>query len=89
MPRHVREERARRLIAVGKALERAALEGRIGRTEDVLIEEIDALGRGTGYTGGYMRVHVPGASACGAQGPSGTSPTHFLPSHSITAFLGL
>ena len=61
VPRHVREERARRLIAVGKALERAALEGRIGRTEDVLIEEIDALGRGTGYTGGYMRVHVQGA----------------------------
>ena len=61
VPRHVREERARRLIAVGKALERAALEGRIGRTEDVLIEEIDGLGRGTGYTGGYMRVHVQGA----------------------------
>ena len=61
VPRHVREERARRLIAVGKALERAALEGRIGRTEDVLIEGIDGLGRGTGYTGGYMRVHVQGA----------------------------
>lgn len=61
VPRHVREERARQLIAVGKELERAALEGRVGRTEDVLIEEIDALGRGTGYTGGYMRVHVQGA----------------------------
>ena len=61
VPRHVREERARRLIAVGKELERAALEGRIGRTEDVLIEEIDAQGRSTGYTGAYMRVHVQGA----------------------------
>ena len=61
VPRHIREERARYLIAVGRVLERAALEGRIGKTEDVLIEEIDALGRGTGYTGGYMRVHVQGA----------------------------
>ena len=61
VPRHIREERARRLIAVGRALERAALEGRIGRTDEVLIEEIDAQGRGTGYTGGYMRVHVQGA----------------------------
>ena len=61
VPRHVREERARRLIAVGRALERAALEGRVGRNDEVLVEEIDAQGRGTGYTGGYMRVHVQGA----------------------------
>ena len=61
VPRHIREERARQLIAVGRELERAALEGHIGKTEDVLIEEIDAQGRGTGYTGGYMRVHVQGA----------------------------
>ena len=61
VPRHIREERARQLIAVGKELERAALEGRIGRTDEVLVEEIDAQGRGTGYTGGYMRVHVQGA----------------------------
>lgn len=61
VPRHVREERARQLIAVGKALEHAALEGRVGRTDEVLVEEIDAQGRGTGYTGGYMRVHVQGA----------------------------
>lgn len=61
VPRHIREERARQLIAVGKALERAALEGRVGKTDEVLIEEIDAQGRGTGYTGGYMRVHVQGA----------------------------
>ena len=61
VPRHIREERARQLIAVGKELERAALEGHIGKTDEVLIEEIDAQGRGTGYTGGYMRVHVQGA----------------------------
>ena len=61
VPRHIREERARRLIAVGRELERAALEGRVGKTDEVLIEESDAQGRGTGYTGGYMRVHVQGA----------------------------
>ena len=61
VPRHVREERARRLIAVGRALEREALESRVGRTDEVLIEEIDGQGRGTGYTGGYLRVHVKGA----------------------------
>lgn len=61
VPRHIREERARQLIAVGKELERAALEGHIGKTDEVLVEEIDAQGRGTGYTGGYMRVHVQGA----------------------------
>ena len=61
VPRHVREERARRLIAVGRALERAAIAGRVGRNDEVLVEEIDAQGRGMGYTGGYMRVHVQGA----------------------------
>ena len=61
VPRHIREERARRLIAVGKELERAALESRVGKLEDVLIEETDAQGRGTGYTGGYMHVNVENA----------------------------
>ena len=61
VPRHIREERARQLIAVGKELERAALEGRIGRTDEVLVEEIDAQGRGTGYTGCLLYVHVQGA----------------------------
>ena len=65
VPRHIREERARRLIAAGKELERAALERLIGRVEGVLIEEMDAQSRGTGYTGGYMRVHVPGTQAGG------------------------
>ncbi|MBQ2991105.1 MAG: tRNA (N(6)-L-threonylcarbamoyladenosine(37)-C(2))-methylthiotransferase MtaB [Clostridia bacterium] len=63
VPRHIREERARKLIAVGRELERAALEARIGKTDSVLIEEMDELGRGMGYTGGYMRVHVPSGEA--------------------------
>ena len=61
VPRHIRDECARRLIAVGKELERAALESRVGKLEDVLIEETDAQGRGTGYTGGYMHVNVENA----------------------------
>ena len=61
VPRHVREERARELIALGRELEQAALAARVGKTEDVLIEEPDGQGAGAGYTGGYMRVHVPGA----------------------------
>ena len=61
VPRHVREERARELIALGRELEQAALAARVGKTEDVLIEELDGQGHGAGYTGGYMRVHVPGA----------------------------
>ena len=60
VPRHVREERARELIALGRELERTALVARVGKTEDVLIEELDGQGHGAGYTGGYMRVHVPG-----------------------------
>ncbi len=61
VPRHVREERARVLIALGRQLEAQVLAARVGRTEDVLIEETDGEGRGVGYTGGYMRAHVPGA----------------------------
>ena len=61
VPRHVREERARELIALGRELEQAARAARVGKTEDVLIEEPDGQGAGAGYTGGYMRVHVPGA----------------------------
>ena len=61
VPRHIREERARRLIAVGKELEAKALESRVGKVESVLIEELDAQGLGTGYTGGYMHVRVENA----------------------------
>ncbi len=61
VPRHIREERARELIALGREMERAALLGRVGKTEEVLIEELDEQGNGVGYTGGYLRVHVPGS----------------------------
>ena len=60
VPRHIREERARELIALGRELEKRALEARIGREEDVLVEEIDGQGNGAGYTGGYMRGCVEG-----------------------------
>lgn len=63
VPRHIREERARQLITVGRELERAALLGRLGKEDSVLIEEIDEDGLGVGYTGGYMRVRVPGVQA--------------------------
>lgn len=56
VPKAVREERARRLIAVGKELEERALAGRIGCLETVLIEQRNA--DAIGYTGNYMHVHV-------------------------------
>ena len=61
VPRRVREERARELIALGRTMEMQALASRVGKTESVLIEELDGAGRGMGYTGGYMRAHVAGA----------------------------
>ena len=67
VPRHIREERARELIALGRELEKKALEARIGREEDVLVEEIDEQGNGAGYTGGYMRVCVRGGSGSRAR----------------------
>ena len=61
VPRHIREERARELIALGHEMEKAALEARVGKVEAVLIEELDEQERGVGYTGGYLRVHVSGS----------------------------
>ena len=58
VPRHIREERARSLIAEGKILETEALHSRVGKLDSVLIEELDENGYGVGYTGGYMRVRV-------------------------------
>lgn len=58
VPRQIREERARELIALGRVLEKEALQARVGREEQVLVEEIDDEGFGVGYTGGYMRVRV-------------------------------
>ena len=60
VPRHIREERARELIALGGVMEQEALLSRVGKVDEVLIEEIDENGDGMGYTGGYLRVHVPG-----------------------------
>ena len=58
VPRQIREERARELIALGRVLEKEALQARVGKEEQVLVEEIDDAGFGVGYTGGYMRVRV-------------------------------
>lgn len=63
VPRHIREERARTLIALGRELEKQTLDARVGREEDVLIEEKDEQGRGVGYSGSYLRVHVRDAQA--------------------------
>lgn len=61
VPRALREARAREMIALGRELEARALAARVGREEQVLVEETDEEGRGVGYSGGYMRVRVPGA----------------------------
>ena len=60
VPRHVREERARELIALGRELEERALQACVGKTQEVLIEETDAQGLGVGYTGAYMSVRAEG-----------------------------
>ena len=60
VPRHIREERARELIALGRGLEQAALAARVGKVDEVLVEELNENGEGVGYTGGYLRVLVPG-----------------------------
>ncbi|MCI7737193.1 MAG: tRNA (N(6)-L-threonylcarbamoyladenosine(37)-C(2))-methylthiotransferase MtaB [Clostridiales bacterium] len=59
VPRALRESRARELISLGHDMEREALARRVGREDEVLIEELDEQGCGTGYTGGYLRAHVP------------------------------
>lgn len=44
VPRQIREERARELIALGRVLEKEALQARVGKEEQVLVEEIDDAG---------------------------------------------
>ena len=56
LPKSVKEARARELIALGKALTDAFLLRQVGTVQEVLVE-----GDGTGYTGNYVRVQVPGA----------------------------
>ena len=60
VPRAVREERARRLIALGKELSMAYLEGLVGTRQQVLLEEQDGQGRLTGYTPTYVHVRAAG-----------------------------
>ena len=62
VPRAVREARARELIALGQEMEREALLAHVGKTDEVLVEEIDGQDDGLGYTGGYLRVRVPKAA---------------------------
>lgn len=57
--RSVREERARRLIAVGKELSRAYRESKVGTSVSVLAEE-EADGVFHGYTGEYISCSFPG-----------------------------
>ncbi|MCL2810533.1 MAG: tRNA (N(6)-L-threonylcarbamoyladenosine(37)-C(2))-methylthiotransferase MtaB [Clostridia bacterium] len=63
VPKAQREERARELIAQGRRLQRAYLQGLLGVTREVLIEElVPERGEGwaAGYTPEYVRVLLPG-----------------------------
>ena len=60
VPRAVREERARRLIALGRELAGAYLERLVGTRQRVLLEERDEQGRLTGYTPTYVHVRAAG-----------------------------
>ena len=55
LPRAVKEERTKELIAVGFECETAFVSQMIGKTVAVLMED-----DGTGYTGNYVRVHCSG-----------------------------
>ena len=54
VPKNLREERARRLIAVGAEMARQYREAQIGQTVEVLVEETDGEGVAQGYTAQYM-----------------------------------
>ena len=56
-----REERARRLIAVGHELETAYIEGFIGKTVSVMVEDENA-----GYSREYIRVKIDGDAPIGS-----------------------
>ena len=60
VPVSEREERARRLIKVGHALETAYIESFIGSTVSVMVEDENA-----GYSREYIRVKVEGEAAVG------------------------
>lgn len=60
--RAVREERARRLIAVGNELAEQYQASWIGKTVEALLEETDENGLTHGYTAEYMPCAVPGGT---------------------------
>lgn len=60
VPKNLREERARTLIAAGAEMARQYRESQIGSIVEVLVEEIDGEGNGHGYTRQYI--------ACGLWG---------------------
>ncbi len=60
VPRAVREDRARRLIAVGSELARDFRAAMIGGTAHVLVEERDGDGISRGYTAEYIPCAFPG-----------------------------
>ena len=63
VPRALREERARRLIAVGSALARDFRAAQVGSTVEVLVEEKDEAGVAQGYTAQYVSCRFPGGEA--------------------------
>ncbi len=56
LPRSIKEQRTKALIAAGTRCEEAFIDGMIGQTVTVLLED-----DGTGYTGNYVRVRASGA----------------------------
>ena len=64
VPRAVREQRARVLIAAGRETAKAWAEGQLGRVRPVLVEDLGPDGVPRGYTPEYAQTAVPG----GAQG---------------------
>ncbi len=62
VPRALREERARRLIALGKELALAYRKDMLGREAEVLAEETDEKGFSSGYTAEYIPCVFPGGA---------------------------
>lgn len=62
VPRALREDRARRLIAVGNELALAYRRGWIGKSAEVLAEETDETGLTRGYSAEYVSCVFPGGA---------------------------
>ena len=60
VPKALREERARTLIAMGADMARKYRESQIGKTVEVLVEEIDSDGNAHGYTRQYIACALRG-----------------------------